>query len=57
MREEKVLLEQDAKDSPTRFSKTFGREKTLDKLLQSADDEELLKNLARDGAGPVDGKK
>ena len=38
MNQERVTLHQEAGDSPNRFSKTFGREQALDKLLASADD-------------------
>ena len=43
---ERVTLQQEGQDSPTRYSKTFGREKALDKLLTQADDQELLANLS-----------
>jgi hypothetical protein len=48
MNTERVTLKQEDSSSPNKFSKTFGREKTLDKLLQAADDKELLDNLGSD---------
>ena len=48
IKKEKVVLIQEDKSSPNRFSKTFGREKTLDKLLETADDKDLLASLAKD---------
>jgi hypothetical protein len=38
MSAERVHLVQEGTNSPNRYSKTFGREKALDKLLASADD-------------------
>lgn len=49
MSQEKVTLKQEGGNSPNRYSKTFGREEALDKLLASADDQELLKNLGKEG--------
>ena len=55
MMQERVTLRQEDSSSPNRYSKTFGREQALDKLLASADDQELLKNLAADPE-PAKGK-
>ena len=35
---ERVTLKQEGSSSPNRYSKTFGREQALDKLLAAADD-------------------
>lgn len=48
MNKERVTLHQEGMESPNRFSKTFGREKALDKLLSTADDSELLANLGKE---------
>ena len=48
MSDERVTLTQEPQSSPNRFSKTFGREKALDKLLAASDDNELLENLGSD---------
>ena len=50
MSDERVTLKQEGQESPNRYSKTFGREKALDKLLASTDDKELLQSLASDGS-------
>ena len=50
MSDEKKTLQQGALGSPNRYSKTFGRETALDKLLSSTDDKELPQN------GVIDGK-
>ena len=51
-----MYLPQEDASSPTRYSKTFGREKTLDQLLETKDDKELLAKLAKDD-DPVEEKK
>ena len=50
MNQDKVRLQQAPAGSPQRFSKTFGKEKTLDKILQTADDDELLASLGKSAA-------
>lgn len=56
MSQEKVTMKQEASNSPNRYSKTFGREEALDKLLASADDQELLQNLGKEGEDGEKGK-
>ena len=38
MNNERVTVKQEENSSPNKFSKTFGREKSLDQLLSVADD-------------------
>ena len=48
MQSNRVTIPQEEASSPNRYSKTFGREQALDKMLAASDDKELLASLSKD---------